>query len=77
MNKFIEFFGAAHLNSRNIAAYESEKGITLKAENVETSRVLGFVHFESIEAAENWFSNLPGINNISRLDSALALITGE
>lgn len=74
MTKFIEYFGSAHLNSRNVAAYETKKGVTLKAENVVTDKVLGEKEFNTYEDAENWFSDLPGSNNISRLSSALEII---
>ncbi len=74
MTKFIEYFGSAHLNSMNVAAYETKKGVTLKAENVETDKVFGELKFNSYEEAEDWFSELPGSNNVSRLNSALEVL---
>lgn len=70
--QFIEFFGSAHLNGYNVAAYELQNGKTrLIAEDIITSKEFGHRDFESFDDAENWFSNLPGINNVSRLHSAL------
>ncbi len=71
MSNFIEFYGTAHLNGMNVAEYNTDPGVTLKAENIETGQVFGERSFDGHEAAEYWFSNLPGINNVSRLDSAL------
>ena len=75
MKKFIEFFGTAHLNSKNIAAYSNEAGVALVAENVETGKEFGEMQFDSYEEAENWFGGLPGSNNVSRLDSALEALS--
>ena len=77
MSKFIEYFGSAHLNSMNVGAYETENGVTLKSENVATDTIYGEKEFESYEDAENWFGELPGINNVSRLDSALEILDGK
>jgi hypothetical protein len=74
MKKFIEFFGSAHWNNQNVAAYKTANGAVLKAENVVTGRVLGARMFDSYDAAEDWFSNLPGANNLSRLDSAIGAL---
>ena len=75
MSKFIEFFGSAHLNNKNVAAYKNEEGVLLVAENVESGKDLGSLQFESYESAELWFSDLDGSNNVSRLDSALHIIS--
>ena len=71
MRKFLEFFGTAHLNSKNVAAYSNDDGVALVAENVETGKELGEMQFDSYEEAESWFGELTGSNNVSRLDSAL------
>ena len=71
MKKFIGFFGSAHLNSMNVAAYENANGCLLVAENVVTDKEFGKKQFESHEAAEAWFSELDGSNNLSRLNSAI------
>ena len=71
MEKFIEYFGSAHLNSKNVAAYQLADCVTLKAEHIETGKVIGKRDFDSYDDAEEWFCNLPGSNNVSRLDSAL------
>lgn len=76
MKNFIKFFGSAHLNSMNVAVYENEIGFLLVVENVESGKEFGELQFDSYEAAENWFSNLPGVNNLSRLDSAIDVILG-
>lgn len=74
MKKFIEFFGSAHLSSMNVAAYENEIGCLLVAENVESGKEFGGLQFDSYEAAENWFSELDGSSNLSRLASAIEAI---
>ena len=71
MSKFVKFFGSAHLNGRNVAAYENEDGVKLIAENIVTGEGFGSVQFDSYEDAEEWFDGLPGSNNASRLISAL------
>lgn len=74
MQKFIEFFGLAHFNSMNIAAYENANGCLLIVENVVTGKELGTRQFDSYQAAKDWFFNLDGSNNLSRLSSAIELI---
>ena len=71
MKKFIEFFGSAHLNSMNVAVYENADGCSLVVENVATDKEFGEKQFDSYEAAEDWFSELDGSNNLSRLASAI------
>ena len=77
MNKFIEFFGSAHLNNKNVSAYENKEGCVLFAENVENGKKLGSIQFDSYENAESWFSALAGSNNVSRLDSAIESLCGK
>ena len=55
MSKFIKFLGRAHINSMNVALYESG---TVRAENVVTNRSIGAMSFDSVEAAEDWFDGL-------------------
>ena len=74
MKEFIDFFGSAHLNSKNVAAYSNENGVLLTAENIANGKKLGSLQFESYENAEHWFSSLEGINNASRLGSALDIL---
>ena len=75
MSKFINFFGSAHLNSKNVAAYENEDGVKLIAENIVTGKELGSMQFDSYEDAEEWFDDLLGSNNVSRLASALEALS--
>lgn len=71
MKKFMGFFGTSHLNNRNVAAYENEGGCLLVVENVISDEALSELQFESYAAADEWFSTLPGHNNLARLKTAI------
>ena len=74
MRNFIEFYGSAHLNNRNIASYETRDGVMLVAENIITGEILGELAFDDTESADDWFANLQGESNAQRLDIALEII---
>lgn len=60
MAKFIKYFGKAHLEYMNVAAYESEDGASVRAENVVNGKSVGARTFRSVEEAEDWWDSLPG-----------------
>ena len=76
MKTFIDFFGTAHLNDMNIAAYENERGVILIAEDIVKDKELGRMQFDNYESAVEWFSALNGTSNVSRLDKAIDKLRG-
>lgn len=73
----VKYMGTAHLNGLNIAIYSDGPRVELRSQTVDrqTVRVDGTKKFESPEEAQAWFDGMPGSNNISRLASALDMLS--
>jgi len=69
--RFMKYLGVSHYNNMNIAVYSTEtKAVYAELEHLITDEVLGRKKFDSLEACEDWFSDLPG-NILGRLVNAM------
>lgn len=73
---FIQYMSLSHLADKNIALYQNENGQTfMLLENLVTGENVAGAHkyFDSVEAAEEWWSELPG-QGVAKLNAAMDIL---
>ena len=73
---FVAFLGHAHLNSQNVAVYQSGDRVTAKVENVLTGKSYGARTFDSQTSLDAWYARLPG-TGLGRLYNAMCAILDD
>jgi len=72
---FQKFMSPAHLNGVNLALYADDHRAMLKLENIETGQRTATRWFRNREAAQDWWSELPG-QDAGKLVNAIQALEG-